>query len=321
MTLDYPVPFHTPNLVWDSTIAIYLFLLGISSGAVQLAIAYKRSNKLENPNKNWIIRAAAVLGSVPTLIGLTLLIFHLARPWTFWKLMFNYQFNSVMSMGVMLFQVYMLFLVCWCVVIFKEEIMALIQRFMPKLNFVGKIINVLERVISPVEVILFILAAVLGAYTGFLLSALISYPMLNNPVLPALFLASGTSSGIAATFLFILIAGKLKGDSLESHFIHKFEVPIMVTELGLLICFFVGLYFGGGQKVVALHNALSGFWGAVFWIGVFFIGILIPLIANMFVSDRLKFNKNFIILVSIFDLIGVLCLRYFILYAGQLTTA
>jgi protein nrfD homolog len=73
--------------------------------------------------------------------------------------------------------------------------------------------------------------------------------------------------------------------------------------------------------VVALHNALSGFWGAVFWIGVFFIGILIPLIANMFVSDRLKFNKNFIILVSIFDLIGVLCLRYFILYAGQLTTA
>ena len=54
MTLDYPVPFHTPNLVWDSTIAIYLFLLGISSGAVQLAIAYKRSNKLENPSKNWI---------------------------------------------------------------------------------------------------------------------------------------------------------------------------------------------------------------------------------------------------------------------------
>ena len=86
----------------------------------------------------------------------------------------------------------------------------------------------------------------------------------------------------------------------------------MVTELGLLICFFVGLHFGGGQKVVALHNALSGFWGAVFWIGVFLIGILIPLLANLAVKDNLKYNKNFIILVSIFDLIGVLCLRYFI---------
>ena len=321
MTLDYPVPFHTPNLVWDSTIAIYLFLLGISSGAVQLAIAYKRSNKIENLSQNWIIRSGVILGSVPTLIGLTLLIFHLARPWTFWKLMFNYQFNSVMSMGVMLFQIYMLFLVIWGVVIFKKEIEALINRFIPKLQFVMKLIGIAERIVSPVEVILFILAAVLGAYTGFLLSALISYPMLNNPVLPALFLASGTSSGIAATFLIILIAGKLKGDSHESHFIHKFEVPIMVTELGLIVCFFVGLHFGGGQKTVALHNALSGFWGAIFWVGVLIIGILIPLIANMFVNDRLKYNRNFIILVSIFDLIGVFCLRFFILYAGQLTVA
>ena len=321
MTLDYPVPFHTPNLVWDYTIAIYLFLLGISSGAVQLAIAYKRSNNLEKLSQKWIIRSGVILGSVPTLIGLTLLIFHLTRPWTFWKLMFNYQFNSVMSMGVMLFQIYMLFLVIWGVVIFKKEIEALINRFIPKLQFVMKLIGIAERIVSPVEVILFILAAVLGAYTGFLLSALISYPMLNNPVLPALFLASGTSSGIAATFLIILIAGKLKGDSHESHFIHKFEVPIMVTELGLLVCFFVGLHFGGGQKTVALHNALSGFWGAIFWVGVLIIGILIPLIANMFVNDRLKYNRNFIILVSIFDLIGVFCLRFFILYAGQLTVA
>ena len=124
-----------------------------------------------------------------------------------------------------------------------------------------KLIGIVERIVSPVEVILFILAAVLGAYTGFLLSALISYPMLNNPVLPALFLASGTSSGIAATFLIILIAGKLKGDSHESHFIHKFEVPIMVTELGLLVCFFVGLHFGGGQKQLHYIMHYLVFWG------------------------------------------------------------
>ena len=57
---------------------------------------------------------------------------------------------------------------------------------------------------------------------------------------------------------FILIAGKLKGDSHESHFIHKFEVPIMVTELGLLICFFVGLHFGGGQKSSSITQC--SFW-------------------------------------------------------------
>ena len=314
------IPFHTPNLVWDSTIAIYLFLLGISSGAVQLAIAYRNSFKIEKPSENWMIRSAAILGTIPTLIGLTLLVFHLTKPWTFWKLMFNYNGTSVMSMGVMLFQVYMAVIVVWIAIMFKDWLAVLINRYLPMFKFVLPWIDFAEsKLLKPIEFVLFTLAAVLGAYTGFLLSALISYPMLNNPVLRALFLASGTSSGIAATFLMILIVGKLSGDSKEIHFIHKFEVPIMVTELGLLVAFFVGLHFGGADKQLALHNALTGTWGMVFWVGVFLIGILIPLIANLFGSHTVKYSPKFIILVSIFDLIGVFCLRFFILYAGQLT--
>ena len=314
------IPFHTPNLVWDSTIAIYLFLLGISSGAVQLAIAYRNSFKIEKPSENWMIRSAAILGTIPTLIGLTLLVFHLTKPWTFWKLMFNYNGTSVMSMGVMLFQAYMAVLVVWIAIMFKDWLAVLINRYLPMFKFVLPWIDFAEsKLLKPIEFVLFTLAAVLGAYTGFLLSALISYPMLNNPVLPALFLASGTSSGIAATFLMILIVGKLSGDSKEIHFIHKFEVPIMVTELGLLVAFFVGLHFGGADKQLALHNALTGTWGMVFWVGVFLIGILIPLIANLFGSHTVKYSPKFIILVSIFDLIGVFCLRFFILYAGQRT--
>ena len=314
------IPFQTPNLVWDSTIAIYLFLLGISSGAVQLAIAYRNSFKIEKPSENWMIRSAAILGTIPTLIGLTLLVFHLTKPWTFWKLMFNYNGTSVMSMGVMLFQVYMAVLVVWIAIMFKDWLAVLINRYLPMFKFILPWIDFAEsKLLKPIEFVLFTLAAVLGAYTGFLLSALISYPMLNNPVLPALFLASGTSSGIAATFLMILIVGKLSGDSKEIHFIHKFEVPIMVTELGLLVAFFVGLHFGGADKKLALHNALTGTWGMVFWVGVFLIGILIPLIANLFGSHTVKYSPKFIILVSIFDLIGVFCLRFFILYAGQLT--
>ncbi|WP_314284319.1 cytochrome c nitrite reductase subunit NrfD [Haemophilus sputorum] len=314
------IPFHTPNLVWDSTIAIYLFLLGISSGAVQLAIAYRNSFKIEKPSENWMIRSAAILGTIPTLVGLTLLVFHLTKPWTFWKLMFNYNGTSVMSMGVMLFQVYMAVIVVWIAIMFKDWLAVLINRYLPMFKFILPWIDFAEsKLLKPIEFVLFTLAAVLGAYTGFLLSALISYPMLNNPVLPALFLASGTSSGIAATFLMILIVGKLSGDSKEIHFIHKFEVPIMVTELGLLVAFFIGLHFGGADKQLALHNALTGTWGMVFWVGVFLIGILIPLIANLFGSHTVKYSPKFIILVSIFDLIGVFCLRFFILYAGQLT--
>ena len=315
------VPFQTPNLVWDSTIAIYLFLLGISAGSTLLAVLYKRSHKLADPSQSWIIRSTAILAPGSIIIGLTLLIFHLARPWTFWFLMFNYQFDSVMSMGVMLFQVFMATLFLWLAIIFKNLIASLIERFIPKLKFVVSLIGVAEKFTPIIELFLAFLSIALGAYTGFLLSALISYPMLNNPLLPILFLVSGTSSGIAALLVAILVVGKVSTHSDEVHFLHKFETPTVLFELLLLFAFFVGLYFGGGQKTLSAVNALSGFWGIVFWVGVILVGILFPLIANQLASEKLKHHKGFIVLLATAGLIGVLCLRYFILYAGQLTIA
>lgn len=317
---DY-VPFQTPNLVWDSTIAIYLFLLGISAGSTLLAVLYKRSRKLANPSESWIIRSTAIMAPGAVIIGLTLLIFHLARPWTFWFLMFNYQFGSVMSMGVMLFQVFMAVLFLWLAIIFKDLVATLIERFIPKLKFVLALIDIAAKFTHLIELLLAFLAIALGAYTGFLLSALISYPMLNNPVLPILFLASGTSSGIAALLIAILVIGKVSTHSDEVSFLHKFETPTVLCEILLLFAFFVGLYFGGGQKTVAAVNALSGFWGSVFWIGVVLIGILFPLVTSQIVGEKTKHNKGFIVLLATAGLIGVLCLRYFILYAGQLTIA
>ncbi len=58
------------------------------------------------------------------ILGLLILVFHLTRPWTFWKLMFHYSFTSVMSMGVMLFQLYKahsFFHICHHSVIFPVE--------------------------------------------------------------------------------------------------------------------------------------------------------------------------------------------------------
>ncbi|KMK51411.1 nitrite reductase [[Actinobacillus] muris] len=317
---DY-VPFQTPNLVWDSTIAIYLFLLGISAGSTLLAVLYKRSRQLAKPSESWIIRSTAIMAPGAIIIGLTLLIFHLARPWTFWFLMFNYQFGSVMSMGVMLFQVFMAVLFLWLAIIFKDLIATLIVRFLPKLKFVLGLIDIAAKFTNLIELLLALLAVALGAYTGFLLSALISYPMLNNPVLPILFLASGTSSGIAALLIAVLVIGKVSTHSDEVSFLHKFETPTVLCEILLLFAFFVGLYFGGGQKTLAAVNALSGFWGSVFWIGVVLIGLLFPLITGQIVSEKTKHNKGFIVLLATAGVIGVLCLRYFILYAGQLTIA
>lgn len=315
-------PFHFPSLVWDEIIAIYLFLLGISAGATMLAVLLKRSGIVTAPSESNVIRCAAILSPVTILLGLIILIFHLTKPWTFWYLMFNYHSTSIMSMGVMLFQVYMAFLLLWLAIIFKQLVATMVARFVPKLVFINRLIALAERFISPIEIILILLSVLLGAYTGFLLSALISYPMLNNPVLPILFLASGTSSGIAALMLCTLLFTKESTHSPALTFIHKFELPVVLIEAFLLFAFCIGLYLGGGQKTVAIVNAIGGgFWANVFWLGVVGIGLVIPTLLNTVVSQTLKHNKSFIVFVASLSLIGVLCLRFFILYAGQMTLA
>lgn len=316
-------PFHFPSLVWDEIIAIYLFLLGISAGATMIAVLLKRSGIAgSNPSENNIIRCAAIIAPTTLLLGLTILIFHLTKPWTFWYLMFNYHHTSIMSMGVMLFQVYMVFLLLWLAFIFKTLVAQLINRFLPKLAFINNIIEKLERFSSPVEIILVFLSVLLGAYTGFLLSALISYPMLNNPVLPALFLASGTSSGIAALMMATLLFTKESTHSPALSFVHKFELPVVLIEAFLLFAFCIGLFLGGGQKTVALYNAIGGgFWSYVFWVGLVGIGLIAPLFLNAVASETVKHRKGFILFVAGLSLFGVLCLRFWALYAGQMTLA
>ena len=68
--------FHFPSLVWDWPIAIYLFLLGISAGATTLSVLLRRKAGSESG----IIKATAILAPVSVVLGLLILIFHLARP-------------------------------------------------------------------------------------------------------------------------------------------------------------------------------------------------------------------------------------------------
>lgn len=310
--------FHFPSLVWDWPIAIYLFLLGISAGATSLSVLLRRKGA---GSESGIIKATALLAPLCVMLGLLILIFHLARPWTFWKLMFHYQFDSVMSMGVMLFQLYMAVLFAWLGVVFRDEIEALRGRlFKQKFAFVDGLIGLLARVERLLAPLLLLLAVLLGAYTGFLLSALKTYPLLNNPVLPVLFLVSGIGSGIAATILLAVTLFKEDHHSVGVHFVHRFERPLLAVEILLLICFFTGLYFGGGQKEVAMWAAIGGgFWSQVFWVGVVGIGMLLPQLLGLLTPAPLRERRGHLVLVCSLTLLGVLLLRYFVLYAGQMT--
>ncbi|HGC2908793.1 TPA: cytochrome c nitrite reductase subunit NrfD [Escherichia coli] len=312
--------FHFESLVWDWPIAIYLFLIGISAGLVTLAVLLRRFYPQAGGADSTLLRTTLIVGPGAVILGLLILVFHLTRPWTFWKLMFHYSFTSVMSMGVMLFQLYMVVLVLWLAKIFEHDLLALQQRWLPKLGIVQKILSLLTPVHRGLETLMLVLAVLLGAYTGFLLSALKSYPFLNNPILPVLFLFSGISSGAAVALIAMAIRQRSNPHSTEAQFVHRMEIPVVWGEIFLLVAFFVGLALGDDGKVRALVAALGGgFWTWWFWLGVAGLGLIVPMLLKPWVNRSSGIPT--VLAACGASLVGVLMLRFFILYAGQLTVA
>ncbi len=89
------------------------FLRGCRRGAVMISIYLKRKVIEGDPAHNGVLKALAFLAPFGIISGLLILVFHLTKPLSFWKIMIFYNPTSVMSMGVILFQVYMVILFLW----------------------------------------------------------------------------------------------------------------------------------------------------------------------------------------------------------------
>ena len=169
------------------------------------------------------------------------------------------------------------------------------------------------------EYILFILAICVGIYTGFLLSAVAKLPLWNTPILPILFLLSGFSSGIAANILIGMwfFKGSLNKDSIK--YLLMLDLRAIFFEIPILFILFIGTYFEGGISAVAASQALNHeYFGKILWIGVIGIGLIVPIIIAATALKNHVYKPTFIVLNSLVVLVGVVLLRYYIVYAGQI---
>ncbi|SHH94717.1 cytochrome c nitrite reductase subunit NrfD [Ferrimonas marina] len=309
---------HFETMVWPWPIAIYLFLAGVSAGSILIGIATKmyREYKGLPAHQSGIVKGMALIAPIAVIIGLGILIIDLTKPLEFWKMMIYWNPTSVMFWGVMLLSVYIMLMFIFLVAVFHEPLKPIGQRF----ALVGTVFDLIKRFEKPLQSSMIFLAIAVGAYTGFLLSALKAFPIFNNPVLPILFLVSGASSGAAATMLFSMLCFKEPADSGDIHFVHKVEKPVLMTEVFLLVAFFLGLVFAGGVSGEAARVALMGdFWGYVFWGGVVMCGMILPWLLQWFSPKALTHRPEFVATLCILSLTGVFALRHFILYAGQMT--
>ncbi|ABV85836.1 NrfD/PsrC family molybdoenzyme membrane anchor subunit [Shewanella pealeana] len=299
------------GLAWPWPIAVYLFFAGISGGALATAL-FIRFYKKQTTNTPFY-KAAALIAFVTISLGMLCLVLDLTNPLFFWRILVYYNLNSVMSIGVIALSVYIPLVALICLYAFEEEI-----RSVPALKVLVPVIEKLQGIRRPCEIAVLVLALAVCAYTGFLISALIRFPIINTSVLPALFIASGMSAGAAAAKMLAVSMFKEDLHSQDMKLLHGAEWPIMFAEILFIFMIVTSLMTGNAGAQSAFEAFHTGQWAAVFWFGVVGLGFGGPLLLNFATGKAFSHSAKAFYLSGVCAITGMMCLRMFILYAGQI---
>lgn len=292
------------EVTWGSLIAIYLFLAGVAGGAFltsSLTDLFSKQRSLK------VIRAGAYIAPVTIIVGLLLLVFDLGRPFSFWKLLFDINLNSVMSIGVFIISIFTFLSVVYAYMVWTAA--ASEQRI--QITTAGKEMAAtatggLAGLRKPVAIIGALFAVGTATYTGFLLSAVSTNTLWSTPLfgvqfipfLPVLFLVSAISAGLAATLI-----GAVDCSDLTAY--KKIDIVLILIEIILLAILYTSV------KSIFFTGSMA----TLFWLGVMGVGLLLPLVLAIY---GVYTHKNLVIPVCGMVVIGGLCLRYFIVYSGQI---
>jgi formate-dependent nitrite reductase membrane component NrfD len=200
----------THFVFWNWTVAVYLFVAGLSAGAFAVSVLayFIGEEKYED-----IARIGAYIAPFPLIFGLLFLIYDLERPYLFWKLLVTVQIHSVMPLGAWLLLIFSLIsflnFYLWLperidlIVFFRQWLQKWSNHEIVERIRVSRILESLTRLNlkrfrAVIGLIGMPVALFVGIYTGVLLGVLSPRPFWNNPMLPMLFLVSALKTGMAA---------------------------------------------------------------------------------------------------------------------------
>jgi formate-dependent nitrite reductase membrane component NrfD len=315
-------------MTWSAPIYIYLWLAGMAGGAYFTAFL---ADRFTGGGNRRLLRLATYLGIPLAVIGVMLLVADLGQPIRFWHLLTEFKVTSPMSMGTWI-------LLIWVGLAVIMAVLWWAERFLSE-----EASSNLRGMTEPLAWIDLVLSVLLIAYTGVLL-AVSSQPLWAGTVLlPALFVASAISTGVAILIITALIATAItKGGWTEVKLainqltgttdwtisnrtverLAEADAVVIVVELAALIGYAIWLatstMAGAGD---ALKLLTTGTLAAPFWIGVVLLALLIPLgldIFNWGKQIETKVVSRAIILSSVCVILGGLVLRAVITTGGQL---
>lgn len=287
--------------VWTWQIPVYLFLGGLVAGMMIFSGYLLLSSRYKQKNSSAF--ALPVISFVVLSLGMFALFLDLEHKLYVWRLYLTFKVFSPMSWG------------SWILLLVYPALIAniliyppaLISTFFPKMDEISKKLKSSEKSIRTIAVINMVLGALVGTYTGILLSTLGARPLWNTSILWLLFLLSGLSSAAALIHMFTK-------NTDERLLFAKADSSFLAAELFVIVMMIIGLLSSSNAHIEAAKIILSGPFAASFWVFVIGLGITIPMFYQILaVKNRIRHSPIAPILV----LFGGLVLRFIIVYAGQ----
>lgn len=275
--------------VWGWKIAAYLFGAGMGAGAYVVSTLGLLFGTI--PDEAGIF--GMTLGVIAVLLAVPFLIWDLERPHMFWRVLVKVK-KSWVSRGAWILMIFG----AWAVLTLALGV------WFGVLGVVGWSIMAWVGVAGGICV---------AAYTGLLIGTLLARPLWNTSVLPALFMVSALSTGIAATvFAGYVFAGGLGGDiAAYAHWTGPLHLALLVFE-GFLIYFHLNICYGRVKSGVL--NLIKGTLARPFWLLVVGAGVVLPILLEVAAMGGAGMAAELLAHAGV--LIGGFTLRRVVLAAG-----
>lgn len=287
--------------IWGWQIPVYLFLGGLVAGMMIISGYFLLKGRTKETKCSCFY--LPLFSLVFLSVGMFALFLDLEHKLYVWRFYTTFRISSPMSWGSWILILVYPALLLNSIIRAPE---AITSRF-PVIKNISKRITDHPFAVKNIGVLNMILGAMLGVYTGVLLSTLTGRPLWNTSILGILFLTSGLSS--AAAFVHMIAK-----DVFERELLAKADNGFLSLEIIVIAMMFIGLLTSNAASSSAAHLLLSGSYAAVFWVFVIGVGMLIPLgIQLLAVNHKIQHTP----VAPIMVIVGGLILRFVLVYAGQ----
>ena len=313
-------------MTWTALIWIYLWLAGMAGGAF---LAAKAAGRFSGSKDDSLLRLATWLGLPLAIIGVLLLIFELGNPIRFWHLFTRFDFVSPMSMGTWI-------LIAWSIFCMIMLVSWWLEGKVSREAAAGLVS--LRKLASRINIFF---SAALITYTGVLLAVSSQSLWAGTILLPALFVVSAVSTGVAALVLAALglnaiadsgmaeiklalsqIFGSSELKTPKELIVKLAEADalVIVLEIAVMVGYVIWLATSSAGSD-ALGVLVTGSMAAPFWVGVVLLALLIPFGLDLSIRGKAAEAKGVLMTIvtsSLCVIVGGLILRWVITSGGQL---